>query len=339
MYFVKHYRVIVIGSVLIIFSIIVAEINTIIKLDTKQCILTLVILMLVSLSVSLKKYNVIPALIAFSKSSWSNKTIHWLFFISRSIINNIPLLLFNLIVLKGIITVEYFIYIPVATFFSILCSFFLMSIKNKYANKKTSREKVNKIRINPLVKSTVYDYFTFEFLQTAVIVVFLFVVILFEFIKERNIFQKFDNFLVVLMGLTVVLSLGFMGIIDSIPHTNWKYYAIIAPYNFMCHFRKTALFLTGVFGFFIAVFIVAVSFFSVTAMFKYLYCMIILIFLTVSISFTTGSRFVKALVLTISLVLTMWISSLHVYFLPILIIPALAALIKAKSEYMEWYLL
>jgi hypothetical protein len=72
------------------------------KFGYKKCIPVTAVLMLSSAAVSLKKQRVTPAVIAFSKSGFTNKTIHALFFISRSTINNGPLVLFNLIVLKGL---------------------------------------------------------------------------------------------------------------------------------------------------------------------------------------------------------------------------------------------
>jgi hypothetical protein len=214
-----------------------------------------------------------------------------------------------------------------------------MNITNKFMSRKIFKEKNNQARINPLVKSAVYDYFTPDFFQSAVIAVSLFGMILFELLKEKNVLRQMDNPFIVFMGPAAVLSLGFMGIVDSVPHINWKYYAIVFPYNFKRHFGRTMLFLTGFFGFFITAFVITASRFSALLMLKYLFCMIILMSLSVNIAFTTGSMLIKALTLIIAVILIMWISSLRSYFLPIVIVPVLVTLIKAKIEYKEWYVL
>jgi hypothetical protein len=315
------------------------EVNTIINLDTKQSIAITAILAFASLFVSLKKYNVMPVAIMFSKSNLMNKTIHLLFFMKQSIINNTLLLLFNLVVLIGLIAVEHFIYVPAMTVLSLLCSFFLMNIKNRLTDKRISKEKIGRIYISPLVKSAVYDYLTPDFFQSAVIAVSLFGVILFGSLKEENILRDTGNLFVVFMGLASALSFGFLSFVESTPHINWKYYAIISPYKFRCHFIHALLFLTGFFGLFIMAFIAAASFVDVMIMFKYLYCMIIMMLLSASIAFTTGSILIKGSTLIIAAILTMWISVLYPRLLPALIILVLIVFLKARGEYEEWYLL
>jgi hypothetical protein len=343
--FVKRHTILAVGAITIIFAFLVAKTNVAIRLDAQKHAAITAALVFAALVVSLKSCNAAPMLIMFSKSGFMNKTIHTLFFIKRSIINNTPLLLFNLIVFKGLIAVEHAVYAPLAAAFSLLCSFLLMNGKHKFTHKKTSGAKPDKTRVHPLVKSAVYDYCTPEFLQGSVTAVSLFVVMLIELLKENNITRSadfhpadisMDNSTIVLTVLAVVLSLGFMGVVDSTHHINWRYYAIISSYGFMRHFRRTLLFLTGFFGFFIAAFIVAASFFSITAMLKCLYCMMVLMCISASVAFTTGSVFVKALTLVAAAILTIWIGGLRAYFLPTLIIPALAALIKAKAEYKEF---
>jgi hypothetical protein len=249
LYVVKQYPVIAAGTVLLVFSFLAVEINTTINLDTKKCIPVTVVLMLSFAAVSLKKRRVTPAVIAFSKSGFTNKTIHALFFISRSIINNGPLVLFNLIVLKRLITVERFIYVSIITIVSLLSSFCIMNVRNKFTYGKTIKEKINKRPANPLVKSAVCDYGTPDFFQTAVTAVSLFSAVLFELLKDADVLREMEHPFILVMRPAAALSFGFMGIVDSIPHTNWKFYALISPYNFNRQFRKTLLFLAGFSGF------------------------------------------------------------------------------------------
>ncbi|MDR0669174.1 MAG: hypothetical protein LBF95_03745 [Treponema sp.] len=353
--FVRHYPVIVIGTAIIIFSFIVAEMNAAITFDANQCIVVMAILVSAALFVSLKNHNTTLDLIVLSKGNFTNKTIRVLVFMKMSVRNNVFLLLFSLIVLKGLIRVEHVIHVPIITTFSLLCSFALMNIKNRIKSgpapqktgilgafspdKKAGGETPRKKHTGPLVKSTVYDYLTSDFSQGAIITVFLFIVVLFELLKSKDALKEMDKSSVAFMGLAAVLSLGFMGIIDSIPHANWKYYAIVMPHGFGYHFKRALLFLTGIFGLFMAVFIAAALSFDVVPTLKYFYCVIILMFLSVNVAFTMGNVFVKALALIAGTALTVWIGALYAYLLPLLIIPVLATLLKAKIEYKEWYLL
>ncbi|MDR2393231.1 MAG: hypothetical protein LBD93_03615 [Treponema sp.] len=106
---VKQYPGISIGTSLVAFAFVITNVHTIIHLDTKECITVLSVLFFTALSISLKNYTIMPTLIMYSKSSFINETIRALFFIKMSMLNNIPLLLFNLVVLKGLIKVERYI--------------------------------------------------------------------------------------------------------------------------------------------------------------------------------------------------------------------------------------
>ncbi|MDR0731928.1 MAG: hypothetical protein LBF63_09680 [Treponema sp.] len=353
--FARHYPVIVIGTAIIIFSFAVSELNAAINLDTNKCIMVLTVLVSAALFVSLRNYNTTHDLVVFSKGNLTNKTIAMLFFMKMSIRNNVFLLLFNLIALKGLVRLEHPVHVPIITVFSLLCSFALMNIKSRLksisgfqksgipetppVDKKAGGGETYKRHINPLVKSTVYDYFTSDFFQGAVISIFLFVVVLLELLKSKDILKELDKSSVAFMGLVAALSFGFMGITDSIAHTNWKYYAAVSPHGFGHHFKRALAFLTVFFGLFMAVFIAAASSFGVPAMLKYLYCIIILMLFSVNTAFTAGSVFIKALGLITGTALTVWLGVLYAHLLPILTIPALVTLLKAKIEYKEWYLL
>ena len=130
-----------------------------------------------------------------------------------------------------------------------------------------------------------------------------------------------------------------MGIVESIPHINWKFQAIISPSDFKYHIKRTSFFLCGIFGWLLVLFIIIGGIINLALLLKYLYCIFVLFFVTLHISFTMSSMIIKAITLLIITVLTIWISTLSVGFLPILIIPILVTLFKAKNEYMEWSLL
>jgi hypothetical protein len=294
---------------------------------------------LLSFVLSLKKYNPLSSLVLYSKSNLTNKNIYRRYFLGRAFINNTLLLLFNLIVLKGIIKVEYFIGLPIITVLSIVFSFVIMLAKNSYINKKISMAKTNRLNVNPVVKSTFHDYFTFDFFQAAAITFALCIVLLIEIIKTGNTLYGTENLHLVFMGLIAILSIGFMGIIDSIPQANWKFYAVIMPCGFKYHLKRSFLFLISVYALPIAAFLFSGLLLSVPLTIKYLYCLIVILCISIGMGFTTGNMFIKIIVMLFITVLTLWLSTMPVYFLVLPAILGFILMLKARSEYMERYYL
>jgi hypothetical protein len=242
------YPVISMGTFLITLTFGIAEVPALLYLDTKRCMTVLSVLFFTTLLVSLKAYPVLPPLIRYAKSRFMQRSIRSLFFVKRAIRNTLPFFLFNLLVLKGVIQVEALIYVPVSTVFSWGCSFVLMYRKHTYMQTRIGSAPAPKVSIPPLIKSTVYDYGTADFFAGALIAVFLFMAMLLDVIRDRPLWHTPDNPSLVCMGLAAVLSFSFMGSIDSIPHINWHYYAIISPQDFSFHVKQGVLFLAGFSG-------------------------------------------------------------------------------------------
>jgi hypothetical protein len=306
--------VVVVGAAVIILALFFAKTELII-LDTQKFTILASGFFLLSVFLSLKKNNLYTSLVLYSKSIYINRVIYSLFFIFRAFINNLLLLIFDLFVLIGIFKIEKIIYLPLITVFSVLSSYLIMLAKNKYYFKKIYKINTNNVYVNPVVKSTFHDYFTSDFFQTAVISLALFVVIIAELIKTGNLLLETEKSHLLLTGLTAVLSLGFMGIVDSIPKANWKFFAVISPSDFKYHFKRTFLFLVTVFCLPIAVFVFTGILFSITILFKYLYCLILILCASINIGFTTGNMFIKAIGLLLAIVLILWLSTLPFYYL------------------------
>lgn len=338
-YLFKISPVVVIGAAVFILALFSTKPDLKIILDTQKFIIIATGFFILSLILSLRKYNLFPDLVLYSKSNFTNRVIYRRFFICRAFINNLLLLLFDLFVLIGIIKIEEILYLPVITVFSILFSFLIMLVKNKYYIKKIYKIKTNKMYVNPVIKSTFHDYFTSDFFQTAVISFALFIVITVEIIKNGYVLHETEKSYLLLIGLMAVLSLGFMGIVDSIQKANWKFYAVIFPSSFKYHVKRTFLFLVSIFSLPIIVFIFSGLLFSIPILIKYLYCLVIILCISIGIGFTTGNMFVKAIGLLLAITLILWLSTLPFYYL---IFPAfflLSIILKAKNEYMERYYL
>jgi hypothetical protein len=335
----KESPVIVIGAVFVIAAIAAAKNELAFTLDARKSIIAVSFFILLSALLSLKKYSAKNQLIIYSKSGLTNKSVHILYFLRRALVNNLFLFIFWLIILKGILLMEYEKIMPAAVVFSVALSFLIMFLKNEYNKKNVIKNNVRIIKLNPFLKSTVHDYLTSDFLATAVLGIALFFVILIEYFKNKYSVSVTEDNTLFFTGMTAALSLGFMGIISSVPNINWKFQTIIFPGNFSCHLRRTGIFL-GIF------FIIPVLFFVVTAAYhdlliliKYLYCIAVLFMLSVSVSFTISHVLIKGIKLTIAIGLIVWLSNLHFAYLLIMAVPMVISFIKALNEYREWYYL
>jgi hypothetical protein len=280
-------------------------------------------------------------------------------------------------VLLNIVETEYFLYLTIITVFSIASSFTVMIFKNqqprpegtgyvvlirklysgfnpfnrpegrgikplntnKYLNKKIGKTKMHKVHLNPLIKSTFQDYFTSDFFQVTVMSFVLCIILVIELLKSGNQLHEVENSYLILIGFVAALSIGFMGIIDSIPRANWRFYSIISPSDYCYHLKRTFLFLISIFSPLIAAFIFSGLLFVIPIMIKYFYCLIVVLCVSISIGFTVNNIIIKVILSISVTALTIWLSTLSVYFL---LLPAFLTFIitlKAKSEYKEWYYL
>jgi len=332
----KTSPVIIAGTIVIIAAFIIAKNDIEIVLNTQRFIFALSFFILVSILLSFKNFSLMSLLVMYSRSALKNRTIRVLFFARQAFINNILLILFDIAALKGIVKSDYLKMLPAVTLCSLLLSILIMFFKNEVKMRSIKKKQAKVSRINPVMKGIIFDYFSSEFLMTALVGILLLIIIIVEFIS-KGFLLKTEDPSVLFIVMLIVLSLGFMGIIESVPRINWKFHGIISPKEYSYHVKRTVIFL-GVF------FILPVLFFifmlaSGGAIFllKYLYCLAVLLFCSVFISFTISRSIYKAIMLIAVIAFTVWVSSLRIAFLPVLLIPTLALFLKAKSEYREWY--
>ena len=341
----KSFPLLIIWVTIIIASFIYAitSKNIVVIPNLQIMIIITPFLVLVSIFKSLKNYNVMPVLTQYSKSSLQNNYIYIIFFIKQAFVNNIWLLAFNFIIFYFVGSKKYIAITLTATVISFVFSFFLMYLKNDIKNKKTNYKETKRIKTNPkispLIKSAVFDYVTSGFFTIAVVCIALVLVITIETTKNINFLYELENPPILFIGLTITLSIGFIGITDSITNLNWKFQAIISPNTFSYHIKRTMLFLITVFGLLLLFFVFIGAKINALLLFKYLYCIIMLFCISIFIAFTTGNIITKGITLLFTIAFTVWISTLSIGLLPILAIPFFVALLKAKNEYREWSLL
>jgi len=331
--------VIVVGAIVIAAAFIAARNDIALTLNTQELLYALLFFTFVSLLLSFKRYPARSLLIMYSKSRFRNKAIYILFFIRQAFLNNILLLIFNVVALKGVVKVESVAVMPAATVCSIVLSLLVMYLKNEYVNRRVGRVSVSRSKSHPVVKSAVYDYFTSDFMQTALVSFALFILVAVEVIRNSHSFPVLERPSVILIGMVVILSLGFIGLIDSVSHINWRYLSVVCPKHYSYHFNRSALFLAAFFGVLIAAFVITAALSGAVLLFKHLYCLLALLALSIHISFTNNGAFYKAVVFMLAAALTVWISTLRIAFLPALAAPVLVMFLKARNEYREWYYL
>lgn len=255
------------------------------------------------------------------------------------------------------IETERYIHVLLFTVFSLLCCLLAVIVKNNYRNKNVKNirtyakespqrrgvplkpGRVSKLAINVSLKSMVYDYVTGDFFQNAAIAILLFIVVFVEIMKVKNVPRVQDVPPLFFAVPTTVLSFGFTGIIESAPHINWRYNAIVFPQSFLYFFKRTAIFLLCVFGPFLAALMILVLRFGVLPALMNLYYTAVLLFFSVGVAFVPGNVILKSLVFIIAIILTMRIGFVRAYLLPLLLLPVLLSLVKANNEYKEWYIL
>jgi hypothetical protein len=339
LHLIKTSPVVVAWIFIIMCAVITGKPGVEIPLNQKTYIVVLSILIFASLAVSTRKFTTIHWIIMYAKANRQNKMIRFLFFARQAVFSNIMLFLFSAAVYKGMIQTEFGTYLPVAICLSIVSSFTLMVIKDKISDAKIAKAPRKSPGISPRARSVISDYTTAGFLQEAIVCIALFVFVISELARDKNLLDNMEYPSAFLTGLLLLIALGFMGIIDSIPHIHWKFYAIISPAALNYHIRRTFIFLTAFFSIFIFSFIFAIILFDLQSLIKYIYAGISLLFFTINVSFSAGSMLIKAFAAVICAMMTAWICNASPWFLALLILPVGISFLKAKNEYTEWYLL
>ena len=337
----KSSPLIIIWATLIIGSFVYAFANRHISINLNPQVIAIIIpfLVLSALLNSFKVYNVIPELIKYSKSKYSNTGICIKFYAIKAVLNNALLLPVNIIAYYSSMEKKYIAIIFIITSFSIILSFLLMYFRNKYGNKRIKKITINRSRINPLIKYTLYDYLVPNFLALAIFCAALFLVIIVELAKNFETLNDLEDTYFFFCLLTIIFAIGLTGIIESIANINWKFQAIISPNDFKYHLKRTILFLAGTYIGLLISFIIIGYILDVSLTLKYLYCIFVMFFISINVGFTISSILTKSIVLLSFAALTIWISTLSFGFLPVLAIPVIISFFKAKSEYREWYLI
>ena len=306
------------------------------SLDENVLFITLPFLVIYALIKSIKYYNLMPLLVRYSKSNLNNNIIYARFFLKQALLNNILLIIFIITAYYSLRKIIYLLLFSAIGVLSIIVSFLIMYFKNKYTNEKIKKVRLNKSKINPLIKSALHEYITPDFIILMIVSISLFIIVLIEFTGYNLLKEIRIQFFIYIL---IAFSIGFAGIVDSVNNINWLFRAIINVNDFKYHFKRTALFLLSFFGLFLLLFIFSGGFVNYGLLLKYLYCLFIILTVTINIAFSRSNILIKFILISINIMFTVWISTLNSGYLLILIIPVIISYIKAKSEYIEWTIL
>jgi hypothetical protein len=158
-----------------------------------------------------------------------------------------------------------------------------MYYRNKYAGKKIEKKEVKRLRINPLIKCTLYDYVVPNFLLMSIFCTALFLIVIVEYAGNLHFLDEPKSQYLFFCLVTIIFSIGFSEVIESIFNINWKFQAIISPNDFKYHMKRTILFLGGIFVWLLIPFIVIGTIINTTLLFKYLYCVFVMFFIQMPI--------------------------------------------------------
>jgi len=309
--------------------------------DAKPVFLVTPVFMFFSLLKSFKNYNLTPLLIMYSKSGYNNKIIYTRYFLKQAFLNNILFIIFNIIAYNSMTDNKYFVFIPGLTALSIFASFLIMYLKCGIVNRSITKKTGAKRKGNPVVKSIICDYLSFDFIALMVLCAALFIFLTVEFAKDaESFFNLYSNYGFLIL-ITSILSVGFMGILESIPKINWKFQAIISKNDYKYHLKRTVIFIGIAYGWLLApffIYIIAGSIIYRIILLKYLLCLFVIFFAVINIAFTVSHILIKGIKSLLVIALTMWFSALSVYHLIGLFILIFITFIKAKNEYGEWSL-
>jgi hypothetical protein len=155
---VKISPVVTIGGIILLSALIYTN-TTQLTLDFNKFTITCFFLTIIPIIFSLKEYSILGKLTFYAKSNYSNRLLRYIFFMKKSLLNNISMILFLILIFSKRILLDF----PFNTLkmllifpFSVLLSFTIIFLRN--IGKKVIHKRRDKIHINPVIKSTVYDY-------------------------------------------------------------------------------------------------------------------------------------------------------------------------------------
>jgi hypothetical protein len=319
-------------------AFIYANANKQLTLDFNKFIMICAVLITLSVIMSLSEYNVLGKITFYAKGSYANRSLRYIFFIKKSLQNNIFMALFFTLIFSNRITMDFAFNTWKILFmfpFSVFLSLAVMVLRN---NDRKTGKRENRMHINPVIKSTLCDYK--DSVLTAVIItaVSLFIGITL-FGSKDNILNEMTDTVFIPLILFILLSIGFIGLFDSAANTNWLFYAVVSL-DFRYHFKRMLIFILSFYGIVLLQYIITVMYIDVRQLFTYLLAIISTMLFATGIAYSGGNNLKKTIVYALYIwlvVYLLYISLLFVrpYIMLASVFPAVIALFVAKNDFIK----
>jgi hypothetical protein len=330
--FIKTSPVVIIGAIIIAGAFIYTNTNIQLTLNRSEFIITFFALIIIPIIISLKEYRVLGKIIFYSKSNYSNRLLRYIFFAKKSFLNNIFMILFFALIFSGRITADFSLnsWKTLCIFpFSIFLSWIVMILRN---NGGKINKRSNIIQINSVIKSTLYDYVDSVLMAFIIIAVSLFIGI--ELFRYKNIFNEMTEPVFIPLILFILLSIGFIGLSDSVIHTNWLFYAVVSL-DYRYHFKRMLAFILSFYGIVLLQYIITVMYIDITLLLIYLFTVVSTMLFAIGIAYSTGNILKKIIVYALYIWFAVYMLYGSPYIMLASIFPAVIALFAAKNDFME----
>jgi hypothetical protein len=329
--FIKISPVIIIGGIIIAGAFIYTNTNIQFTLNYNKFIIIFSALIIMPIIVSLKEYAVLDKIMFYAKSNYSNRLLKYIFFTKKSFLNNIFMILFFVFIFSNRIILDFSFntWKMLCVFpFSVFLSLVVMILRNN--DRKTNKAK-NIIHINPVIKSALYDYMDSVLMAIIIIAVSLFIGI--ELLRH-NILNKMAEPVFIPLILFILLSIGFIGLSDSVLKTNWLFYAVISL-DFRYHFKRTVIFILSFYGIVLLQYMITAAYIDITLVLIYLFAIISTMLFAIGIVYLQGNILKRIVVYALYIRLAVYILYVNPYIMLASVLPAIITLLMAKNDFVE----
>jgi hypothetical protein len=330
--FVKTSPVVTIGAIIVTSAFIYTDTNIQLTLDYSKFIATFLSLIMIPVIISLKEYSILEKITFYAKSNYSNRLLRHIFFAKKSLLNNIFMILFFVLLFSNRIAVDF----PFSAWktlcifpFSVFLSWMVMVLRN---NDRKINKRRNMIHINPVIKSALCDYMNSALTAVIIIGVSLFIGV--ELFRQKNILNEMDEPVFIPLILFILLSIGFIELSDSVINTNWLFYAIVSL-DFRYHLKRTLAFILSFYGIVLLQYIIIVMYVDITLLLIYLFAVVSTALFAIGIVYLSGNMLKKIFVYALYIWFAVYMLYVNPYIILASIFPAVIALFLAKNDFME----
>lgn len=312
--------------------------SVLLNLNGEQAGIALMILCFVSSVISLRKVDILNATIFHAKCGHSIFFIRIILFTIQALKNNLFIFAFLLLALIKRIEFDFLYAVPIifcTLIFSILCSLLIISAKNKAVTRsKPVYNRNQKIRLNPVIKSTIHDFF--PSLSAVLIIIPLFFAAVMDFIKDAGAVVSGGNSGFIPVMLFAILSFGSCTIIEAAGHINWPFYRVVYS-DFKYHFKRAFLSLLAVYSIPLICYIVIIGYIAIKSVPIFMFAILAFMAFSVSAAFLYGSVFKKSFYMLFCLGAAAYVCYFNPYFMLLSVLPLVLVYYKARTDdYFDW---